>query len=276
MALLGPSSVGHTFYVPPEDVSFSSEINFSSATTEGADVLLANISVLVDSSSATTDGADILVGQVSVIVSVSSATTDGADVLAGNVSVIVAVSSATTDGADTLAGLVSPLITITSATTDGADVLISAVSVIIEINSSTIDGPDVFNGQVDTGSSADFSSSVTEGADLLSATVDNIQNVDGGGGRKYWQPYWIEKKDWEKIPAVAVQAIERVARSKKVGEDAEMALIAEMENYQARYGVMLQMLKQNHLNSLAVLKKQQLAQIQAIQDEEDDLMMMMY
>jgi hypothetical protein len=111
-----------------------------------------------------------------------------------------------------------------------------------------------------------------------SATVTLTQlSMDGGGGRKYWQPYWIEKQDWEKkIPPVAVQTIERIARSKKDSDAAELALMAELEDYQARYGVMLQMLRQNQLNSLAILKKQQLAQIQAIQDEEDAEILLLF
>ena len=83
-------------------------VSFSSATTDGADVVAATVSVLVAASSATTDGSDVAAGQVSVRVGISSATTDGADVLAGSVGVVVGVSSATTDGADVLIAIVNP------------------------------------------------------------------------------------------------------------------------------------------------------------------------
>lgn len=98
-------------------------VSFSSATTDGADVLASNVSVSVALSSATTDGADVLAGAVSPVVGTTSSTTDGADVLASSVSPVIGTTSETTDGADVLASTVSPVIGTTSATTDGADVL---------------------------------------------------------------------------------------------------------------------------------------------------------
>lgn len=102
----------------------------------------------VDFSSATTDGADVLAGQIAVIVAVSSATTDGADVLAGVVSPLVATSSATTDGADILTAAIAPLVAISSATTDGADIFAGAIAPLIAVSSSSADGADVLSAQI--------------------------------------------------------------------------------------------------------------------------------
>lgn len=86
----------------------SSAIGFSSATTDGDDILAAAIGVSVDVTSATTDGADVLAAAVSPTVEFSSSTTDGADVLAAAVDVITALafSSSTTDGEDALAAAI--------------------------------------------------------------------------------------------------------------------------------------------------------------------------
>jgi hypothetical protein len=109
-------------------------INFSSSTTDGADVLLGNVALLIAVSSATTDGADVLASQVGPVVGLTSATTDGADTLASQVGVVVGVTSSYTDGADILAAAVEVVsagaISFSSATTDGSDVLASIVEII--------------------------------------------------------------------------------------------------------------------------------------------------
>jgi hypothetical protein len=128
----------------------------------------------VSFSSATTDGADVLAAQVSVVVAFSSATTDGADVLSANVSPVVEFSSATTDGADTMAANVSPVVAFSSATTDGADVLAGAVDVTVAFSSATTDGADVLAAVVDNSNSASFSTAVTDGADVLAASVSVV------------------------------------------------------------------------------------------------------
>ena len=120
----------------------SSSVSFSSATTDGADVLAAAVGPVVGLSSATTDGADVLaavVAPVSSGVDFSSATTDGADVLASVVGPVIGLASATTDGADTLTAVVTPqaaVVDISSATTDGADVLLARIA-----NSAKLWGP---------------------------------------------------------------------------------------------------------------------------------------
>jgi hypothetical protein len=91
-------------------------------------------------------------------------------------------------------------------------------------------------------------------------------SIDGGGGR-YWQTYWMDKRGWEeKIPKAAVKAIERVARSNKTGESAEQALMLELEDYQARYSLMLRALQESQFNTLRALQAEQ---IRLIQDKED-------
>ena len=60
----------------------------------------------VDFSSATTNGADIGAAAVAPLIGVSSATTNGADIGAAQVSPVVGLSSATVNGADSLAALV--------------------------------------------------------------------------------------------------------------------------------------------------------------------------
>ena len=89
-----PTTDNHDLGLQP-----SGDCNFSSATTDGEDVLACAVEVVggiaIDFSSATTDGADVAAGQIAVIVAASSATTDGSDVLAAAID----FSSATTGGA---------------------------------------------------------------------------------------------------------------------------------------------------------------------------------
>jgi hypothetical protein len=178
----------------------SNTASFSSATTDGADVLAAQVGLVVGFSVAVTEGADTLAANVSVIVAASSATTDGADVLAAVVPPIVGITSATTDGADVLSAVVPPVVGITAATTDGADVLAANVSIVasgadfssattdgadtlaaaiateIAASSATTDGADVASAAVDP--TVDAASATTDGADVLLANVDPLGSVD--------------------------------------------------------------------------------------------------
>lgn len=132
-------------------------LSFSVAVTEGADVLAADVSPIVDSSVAVTEGADILAAAVGPVIEASVDVTEGADVLAASVGIVSSTadfSSATTDGADVLAAAVSPVISASSATTDGADVLAAVVSPIVGFSSATTDGADVFAAAVDTGTAS--------------------------------------------------------------------------------------------------------------------------
>lgn len=164
--------------------------------------------VTIDFSSATTDGSDVLAAVVSPLVAASSATTDGADVLNGQVSAIVAISSATTDGADVLSSLVSPLIGITSNTTDGADVLISTVSPLVAVSSITTDGADVLAASVQiVTSSIDFSANILEGADEQYCIIDT-----------YVTDWWplvggaIDRKRYEEEAPEVLPIIEAIAK----------------------------------------------------------------
>lgn len=87
----------------------SSAVSASSATTDGADTLAANVAPIVSASSATTDGADTLAANAAPVVGTSSATTDGADVLAANadpVQASVSASAALTEGGDAVSAFV--------------------------------------------------------------------------------------------------------------------------------------------------------------------------
>lgn len=177
-------------------------VDASSATTDGADVLAANLDVVVAASSATTDGADALASNISVINAASSATTDGADTLAASVSVIAAVSSATTDGPDTLAAAVAPIVAASSAATEGADVLAAAV-----------DNPPA---------SVDLSAPLLEGADALNAAAQIVSTDTFSGGyfpdlgtlreRKRREPERIELAE---LPQAVIEALPQTLKRRK-------------------------------------------------------------
>lgn len=112
-------------------------------------------------------------------------------------------------------------------------------------------------------------------------SVEPEPTQDGGGRFQYpnWQPYIIAKRDWEKkIPPVVVQTIERIARKDTTEADALRLLEAELDaaQYQARYAQMLLALMRNQLQSLTVLRRQQLAEMARIeQEDEDDAILLM-
>lgn len=111
----------------------------------------------IAASSATTNGADVALANVGPVVSTSSATSNGADTAAGQAGPVISLSSATTDGADTAAATASPTIEASSAINDGSDAFVANVapqSASIDISSATIDGPDVLAAGVDVAGSA--------------------------------------------------------------------------------------------------------------------------
>lgn len=101
---------------------------------------------------------------------------------------------------------------------------------------------------------------------------------DGGGGTYLypnWQPYWIDKREWEeKVPAQVAKVIERIARQDKSAEIADLELQLEVAEYEARYSRMLAALQQSQFESLSALRKQQLKLIAEIEDEDDLLFLM--
>lgn len=134
---------------------------------------------------------------------------------------------------------------------------------------------------VKTSAATSYADDLSAGAYLITGNslTDSVihQSIDGGGGRStYWQPYWIDNREWEKkIPPAAVKAIERVARSRKTGEEAERALMLELDDNQARYAKMLHALKESQFNTLKALRAKQLRESRLIEEEDSEILLLL-
>lgn len=91
-------------------------------------------------------------------------------------------------------------------------------------------------------------------------------NVETWGGWSYYQVY---KKEWEEIPASVVKVIEKIAKTDKRGDQLEIALRKEIEEFRGEYLEALQALKAAHVTTLRLLKKQEERKQREIQDEDD-------
>ena len=180
-----------------------------------------------------------------------TATTSQAQTIAGSGSAIVASVSGTiaTSQAQTIAAIGSAAVASVSGTasTSQAETI---------VGSGSFAGAGVVSGDVATSQAQTVSAA---GSFIV------VNNVIYGGG---WQPYIMDKREWEKkIPAVDVKAIERVARSSKTGEDAEIELKLNVLEWDARYAKILRTMQENNLKSFSAIRK---IQLKKIQEEEDD------
>lgn len=129
-----------------------------------------------------------------------------------------------------------------------------------------------------TGTGATSQAQTSAGAGVV---VSGVVVFEGGGRFiSHWQPYWLDKREWEKkIPQKAVQAIERIAQSEKRGEVAEQALRDEISDFQTRYLDMLRGMQAMQVNTLQALRLMQMREIarieQEIEDENNEFLLLM-
>lgn len=270
------------------------------AIESGSDTLVSTGVVVVSGAlSATESGSDSLASTGSVLVSgLLSATEAGSDTFAavgGSVVVTSGTLDATESGSDTFAASgVVPVAGSLSATESGSDTLAADGGLIVSgALAATEAGSDTFAAIGFGGSVAGDLNATEEGSDTFFAT--NVEQTAGGMGfvltnfeSKLWwkrKPKALpEEQATEQVKRV-VKAIERVAKTqieqpqpfkaqKAEVREAIAPMVEQMPGFDwmAVYTAILDGLKRQQAEQMA---KEQIARIQAMRDEDEDLLVLM-